>query len=292
MNSLPGNSIAPCLLPLASKTNANFARWHHAGHRLWLKLRQSLACTNSSPKANIHIDKYSQMKDDFVVSVSHELRTPLTSIKAFSEILFEDPKIELEERKRFLRIIVNEADKLTSLINHVLDFGKIESGHFDWNYQSFDLAKAVQNAIALFQESESNNLEINVDIPENGPYVNCDRALIMQGVINLLSNAEKFVPNNQHSRTLWVTLRTIDGNAIVSFRDNGPGIEKEAQVMIFEKFWQGGNTLTEKPEGIGLGLPMSRLIFERFGGSLSVESQPGNGATFSFSLPLQSTLNE
>ena len=288
MNSLPGNSIAPWLLPLASKTNANFARWHHAGHQLWLTLRKSWARMNNPPETNAHIAGFIQMKDEFVVSVSHELRTPLTSIKALSEILFEDPKIELEERKRFLGIIVNEADKLTILINHVLDFGKIESGHFEWNYQSFDLAEAIQNAIEQFQDNESINLKISFDIPENTHYVSCDRALLMRGINNLLSNAEKFVPTDQQNSNLWVTLRTIDSNAIVSFRDNGPGIEKEAQEMIFEKFWQGGNTLTAKPEGIGLGLPMSRLIFERFGGSLWVESQPGDGATFSFSLPLQS----
>lgn len=288
MNSLPGNSISPWLLPLTSKANANLVRWQHAGHQLWLTLREHWARKNSPSKADAHITGFIQMKDEFVVSVSHELRTPLTSIKAFSEILFEDPKIELEERRRFLGIIVNEADKLTSLINHVLDFGRIESGHFDWNYQSFNLAEAIQNAIKVFQEHKPNNLKISFDAPENSHYVNCDRALLMRGINNLLSNAEKFIPSNQQQRILCVNLRTENGNAIASFRDNGPGIEKEAQEMIFEKFWQGGNTLTAKPEGIGLGLPMSRLIFERFGGSLWVESPQGDGATFTFSLPLQS----
>lgn len=286
MNSLPCNSIAPWSLPLASKTNANIARWHHAGHQLWLTLC-SWARMNTPPETNAHTAAFIQMKDEFVVSVSHELRTPLTSIKALSEILFDDPKIELEERRRFLGIIVNEADKLTSLINHVLDFGRIESGHFDLNYQSFDLAEAIQNTIESFQNNEPNNLKIIFDDPENSHYVNCDRSLLMRGVNNLLSNAEKFIPSDQQNRTLRINLRTQDSNAIASFQDNGPGIEKEAQVMIFEKFWQGGNTLTAKPEGIGLGLPMSRLIFERFGGSLWVESPPGYGATFTFSLPLQ-----
>ena len=204
-------------------------------------------------------------------------------------MLHDDPDMAAEDRTRFLGIIVGEAERLTRLINQILDFAKLESGRVEWELETLDLrdllSDTAESMAGLFRERGA---EFLLDLPagDAAVQVNVDRDRTKQVFINLLSNAVKFVPTE--AGLVTVTLKTGDGFATVAVRDNGPGIPLEYQSIIFERFRQGGNTMTDKPQGTGLGLPISREIVEHFGGKLWVESRTGDnaGSTFYFTIPL------
>jgi len=216
--------------------------------------------------------------------VTHELRTPLTSIRAFSEILHENPDLDAAERQKFLNIIIQESERLTRLINQVLDLAKLESGRAEWRVGEIDLRAVVENSIdATGQLFRAKNVGLEVRIPGDVPPVQADSDRLVQVLINLLSNAVKFVKPDDGRVSVELASRA---DAVeVRVTDNGPGISAADQQVIFEKFRQAGDTMTEKPQGTGLGLPISRQIIEHLGGRLWVESAPGRGATFAFSLP-------
>ncbi|HMW16306.1 MAG TPA: sensor histidine kinase [Accumulibacter sp.] len=248
------------------------------------KSRQLQAATLELQEANERLKELDRVKDDIMSSVTHELRTPLTSIRAFSELLRDDPKMHLADRERFLGLIVSETERLTRLINQTLDLAKIESGRADWNGCELDLKEVIEQSVAatsqLFREKDA---EVILDLPENPPLILADRDRLIQVMLNLLSNAVKFLTPG--SGQVRVVLRIADDGLEVDVIDNGPGIRPEDQQLIFEKFRQVGDTMTAKPSGTGLGLPISRRIIEHFGGRLWVESVPGEGATFRFTLP-------
>ena len=243
------------------------------------------AATEELREANDRLREVDRMKDDFISTVTHELRTPLTSIRALSEMLHEDPRIDLANRTRFLGIIVNETERLTRLINQILDMAKLESGRAEWTTGDVDIGAIARETMdSLGQLFREKGVVLDSDIPASGPVVMADRDRLTQVLINLLSNAVKFVP--AHCGHVHVRVGT-DGDMVrVEVRDNGPGLGAEERDVIFEKFRQGGNTLTDKPQGTGLGLPISRQIIEYFGGKLWVESRPGEGANFIFTVPL------
>ncbi len=249
------------------------------------KSKELEAATAELRAANDRLLELDRMKDDFVSTVTHELRTPLTSIRALSEMLYDDPRIDLNERKRFIGIIVTEAERLTRLINQILDMAKLESGRAEWTNGAVDIVAVVRESMdsvgQLFREK---GVELATCLPESGPIVLADRDRLTQVMINLLSNAVKFVPAKAGRVT--VAMVTAAGEVRVEVADNGPGLAADECEVIFEKFRQGGNTMTDKPQGTGLGLPISRQIVEYFGGRLWVESEPGQGARFLFTVPL------
>ncbi len=248
------------------------------------KSRQLEAATNELKAANERLLEVDRLKDDFMASVSHELRTPLTSIRAFSEILRDAPETALPERERFLGIIVAETERLTRLVNQILDMAKIESGNAEWRVEDVDLRSVIEHsAAATSQLFEDKGVTLTLDLAPSVPLVRADRDRLMQVVINLLSNAVKFAPASAGKVT--IQLLPLAGEVSVRVVDNGPGIRPEDQEVIFERFRQGGDSLTGKPTGTGLGLPISRKIVEYFGGRLWVESAPGQGAAFVFVLP-------
>lgn len=252
-------------------------------HQLEEKSRELEAATAELRAANEQLKEFDRLKDDFMSSVTHELRTPLTSIRALSEMLHDDPCIELAERKRFLGIIVSEAERLTRLVNQVLDLAKIESGHAEWHNSDVDMRELVTHAAEttarLFGERGA---RVELDLPPAVPTLRADRDRLLQVLLNLLSNAAKFVP--QGAGVVQVKLAYDEHQIRVDVGDNGPGISPEQETMIFEKFRQGGDERS-RPQGTGLGLPISRQIVEHFGGRLWVAPRPGGGATFSFVLP-------
>ena len=249
------------------------------------KQRELEAATAELRDANERLRELDRMKDDFISTVTHELRTPLTSIRALSEMLHEDPRTELADRTRFLGIIVNEAERLTRLINQILDMAKLESGRAEWTTGEVDIGEVVRESMdSLGQLFRDKGVALEGDIPERGPVVLADRDRLTQVMINLLSNAVKFVPGD--TGRVSVAVSSADGMVRVAVADNGPGLTAEECSVIFEKFRQGGNTMTDKPQGTGLGLPISRQIVEYFGGNLWAESRPGEGASFIFTVPL------
>lgn len=235
--------------------------------------------------ANQRLRELDRMKDDFVSTVTHELRTPLTSIRALSEMLYDDPRIELEQRHRFLGIIVTESERLTRLINQILDLAKLESGRAEWASEPVDVGDVARQAMASLQALfDEKTIRLAGELPVSGPWVIADRDRLMQVLVNLLSNAVKFAPAGQGAVRLRVS--SNDYEVRIEVADNGPGLSAEECNLIFEKFRQGGDTMTAKPQGTGLGLPISRQIVEHFGGKLWVESRPGAGACFIFTVPL------
>jgi signal transduction histidine kinase len=236
-------------------------------------------------EANERLQEFDRLKDDFVSTVSHELRTPLTSIRAFSEILLDNPLLEQEERQGYLGTIVDETERLTRLINQMLDLSKLESGRTDWHIEPIDLRKVVAtSAQATAQLFRDKDVMLDMDLPERVPMVEADQDRVVQVLVNLLSNAVKF--SEPGVGQVRVGLVAEDGLVRVDVVDNGPGIDDEDQQVIFEKFRQGGDTRRNRPKGTGLGLSISREIVDHLGGRLWVESTPGEGATFSFALPV------
>jgi signal transduction histidine kinase len=212
----------------------------------------------------------------------------LTSIRALSEILFADPEIERAQRIKFLGIIIKESERLTRLINQVLDLAKLESGNAEWHSSEVNLKELIEEAAAAVGPvMAENRVTLTLDLPLTVRAVTADRDRLTQVLLNLISNAVKFC--DRGAGQITIALRELPGALQVDVADNGPGIPRQQQELIFEKFRQGGDPMTEKPQGTGLGLPISRQIVSHLGGRLWVQSEPGRGATFSFTVPLART---
>jgi len=253
-------------------------------HRLEQKSRELEMATAELREANERLKELDRLKDEFVSTVTHELRTPLTSIRAFTEILLGDPEMELGQRRKFLGIITKETERLTRLINQVLDLAKIESGKAEWVESAVDMREVISDTLAamgqLFREK---NIKVEARLPEKVSLVAADLDRMIQVMLNLLSNAVKFC--DAANGWIEIALAEHEGCLRVDVRDNGRGISPEDQGEIFSKFHQVGDALTDKPHGSGLGLHISRQIVEHFGGRMWVESEFGRGACFSFTLP-------
>lgn len=239
-----------------------------------------------------------RMKTDFISTVSHELRTPLTSVLGFAKIIKKKleetilPYVNTEDKKvrravnqvsENIEIIVSEGVRLTSLINDVLDIAKMEAGKTDWRMEPMSVVDVVERGIAatsaLFIQK---NLELIRDFQGGVPKNLGDQDRLIQVAINLLSNSIKFT--DQGSITCRIT--HTQEEITVSIIDTGMGISEADQPKVFEKFKQVGDTLTDKPKGTGLGLPICKEIIEQHGGRIWVEGQIGVGSIFSFTLPV------
>jgi Na+/proline symporter/nitrogen-specific signal transduction histidine kinase len=257
-------------------------------HRLEQKQHELEAATRELKAANERLQELDRLKDDFISTVTHELRTPLTSIRAFSEILHDNPDLDGAERQRFLSLVIKESERLTRLINQVLDLAKIESGLAEWRNEELDLREIVGEAVsatsALFR---ARGVRVEARMPAQVPRVLADRDRLMQVLLNLLSNAVKFC--TPHTGRVEVRLSGSAACVRVDVEDNGVGISPEYQAIIFEKFRQVGDTLTDKPAGTGLGLAICRRIIGHFGGRLWVQSEAGRGSVFSFTVPIVET---
>ncbi len=250
------------------------------------------------------------IKNNFVSSVSHELRTPLTSIlgfakltrRTFDQMLRSLPLIgevagRLAERmERNLDILIQESERLTNLINDVLDLAAIDSGKLEWNDTMCEPRLLIEESVKVFQpQVEKKGLQLFVELEADLPLIKADPVRIRQVLDNLLSNAVKFTNSGWikiSARTLrpgekvdaWIT--PPSGGVLIQVQDTGPGVPLESQLYIFERFWQGGDYIHDKPKGTGLGLALSRDIVTHYHGYIGVRSgEAGNGAEFYFALP-------
>jgi GAF domain-containing protein/sensor histidine kinase YesM len=223
-------------------------------------------------------------KSEFLANMSHELRTPLNAIIGFSEVLIERMFGELNEKQDdYLKDIHSSGRHLLSLINDILDLSKVEAGRMELEPSSFDLPMAISNAMTLLRERAQRHgiaLGLNAD-PGLGEIV-ADERKLKQILVNLLSNAVKFTPDG--GRIDVSTHRDAD-NVVIAVRDTGIGIAPEDQGAVFEEFRQVGRNYTNKQEGTGLGLALTRKFVELHGGRIWLESEPGKGSTFSFTIP-------
>ena len=258
-------------------------------HQLELKSKELETATTELLAANDQLKQLDRLKDDFLSTISHELRTPLTSIRSFGEILFDKPEIEPSQRKQFLSVIVSESERLTRLINQILDLAKMEAGNMDWEMSRVNTGEVIKEAVAATSGLASEkNVEMNLILPETLPAVYADRDRLIQVIVNLLSNAVKFCDGS--NAKVQVSADTGKEGLLVSVRDNGPGVPAGSEKIIFERFQQAGRALAGKPKGTGLGLPISRQIVEHFGGRIWFEPGRPNGANFFFTLPLDSSI--
>ncbi|NCU64865.1 histidine kinase [Acidovorax sp. 210-6] len=234
--------------------------------------------------ANEQLQSLDRLKDDFMSSVTHELRTPLTSIRALAELMQDDASMPQAQRQQFVGIIVAETERLTRLVNQVLDMAKIESGHAEWHVAPVDMRALVERAVAttaeVFRERAA---QVQVQLPGEAPVLQADPDRILQVLLNLLSNAAKFVPSP--GGQVQVRLTSDAQGVTVCVQDNGPGVQPGHEAMIFDRFHQT-DLGAQVAHGTGLGLPISRHIAEHFGGRLWLEPSAQPGACFCFWLPL------
>ena len=224
-------------------------------------------------------------KSEFLANMSHELRTPLNAVIGFSEVLLERMFGEVNpKQEEYLNDILSSGKHLLSLINDILDLSKIEAGRMELESQPFDLPAALDNALTLIRERAARHglrLEVTVD-PGLGE-VKGEERKVKQVLLNLLSNAVKFTPEGGK---ISLSASLNDGMAEISVADTGVGIAPEDQEAIFEEFRQVGSDYARKREGTGLGLALARRLVALHGGKLWVESEPGKGSTFTFTLPV------
>ena len=239
-----------------------------------------------------------RMKTEFISNVSHELRTPLTSILGFTKIIKKRldgillPALDANQNPKIgkaasqvtgnIEIIISEGERLTNLINGVLDVAKIEAGKVDWHMVPISVPTTIERAAAATRSLfEDDNVTFILEIEDGLPEINADQDRIIQVLVNLISNASKFTENGS------VTCRAIraDKDIVISLIDTGIGIAKDSLAQVFDKFKQVGETLTDKPKGTGLGLPICKQIVEHHGGRIWVESEISRGSTFSFTIP-------
>jgi signal transduction histidine kinase len=252
-------------------------------HALEDKSRSLERATAELRSANEQLKGLDRLKDDFMSSVTHELRTPLTSIRALAEVMVDDADMPVQQRQHFLGIVVAETERLSRLVNQVLDMAKIESGHAEWRNSDIDLrallTQAVQTTQPMFLERGAS---VELQLPATVPLLRADADRLMQVMLNLLSNAAKFVPSE--GGRVQVRLHSDAAGLTVAVQDNGRGVPVDQRALIFEKFRQGGDALN-RPQGTGLGLPISRQIVEHFGGRMWLQADAAQGACFCFTLP-------
>lgn len=235
--------------------------------------------------ANERLKELDRLKDEFISTVSHELRTPLTSIHSLAEILRDYPETEPEERNNFLLIMINEIQRLSRLINQVLDFQKIESGKMDWQVGPVDMVQLLKDAVAATRQLVTDkNLDLLLKLPRHASLLAGDRDQLIQVMVNLISNAVKFVEPN--TGRIEIELQQENGELTVSIQDNGIGISLEDQAIIFEQFRQIAHEGRGRPSGSGLGLAITKRIVDFHNGRIRVHSEPGKGARFTLVLPV------
>lgn len=231
-----------------------------------------------------------RMKSEFVSMVSHELRTPLTSIKGYIDLLLADESVgELTGLQReFLEITQNNTRRLASLVNDLLDLTAIESGKIELHREPLDLNRLIRELLPSFQPFwDARRQTFTLHLPEPAPIVCGDARRVTQILSNLLSNAHKYTPDEGH---IDLSVEVAESVARVNVTDSGIGLSIEEQAQLFTRFYRARNAITEVGGGTGLGLVITRSLVEMQGGEIQVKSEPGQGSTFSFTLPLAQVL--
>lgn len=246
---------------------------------------QIRAVNQQLQQRNQEVERANRLKSEFLASMSHELRTPLHTILGFTELLQEEVDGPLNERqKRFVSHVHQDAQHLLELINDILDLSKIEAGKMELRFEVFDARQAVDEVVASLQgKADAKSLTVDNRVSRDCA-IRADRVRFKEILYNLLSNAVKFtleggrIEVDCHMRTAEISF---------SVRDSGIGIAKQEQASIFDKFYQVGSTTKGVREGTGLGLAITKQLVEMHGGLIAVDSEPGKGSTFAFTIPVE-----
>jgi signal transduction histidine kinase len=225
-----------------------------------------------------------KLKSDFVSNVSHELRTPLALIRLYAETLELGRISNRGKHQEYYEIIRKESERLTSLINNILDFSRIEAGKKEYSFRKTDVADLVRSTLESYRfEIEQNGFYFEQKIDNNVPLLEVDREAIARSLLNLVNNAVKYSANEKY---LGVHLYHRNGRVNLEVVDRGIGIPAKEQPKIFEKFYRVGDPLVHNTKGSGLGLSLVRHIVRAHGGEVRVESAPGRGSKFIITLPV------
>ena len=227
--------------------------------------------------------RLAKLQTDFVNKVSHDLRTPLTSIRMFVETLQMGRLPDPERQKEALEIIANETERLSALITRLLDWARMESGRRRYDRRPVPVPGLVDRALdAIAPQLLSVPAEVVCDVPDDLPCIAGDEDALVSALIDVLQNAHKYTGTEKR---ITVSARAVEEGVAIRVVDNGPGIPEPEQKRIFDKFYRAKDPLDRTIEGSGLGLAMVKHIVQAHGGKVSVESQPGAGATFTLTLP-------
>jgi signal transduction histidine kinase len=241
-----------------------------AGYLLWRDVQRDL--------------RASEMRSQFVSSVTHELKTPLTAIRMFTETLRLDEEMDRESRNEYLDTILHESERLSRLVDNVLDLGKIERGKKTYRFEPVQLEEVVEHAARTAQYPlEQAGFALDVSVTPSLPTVQADSDALQQAILNLLINAMKYSGN---SRSIALRLDRMNGHARIHVEDHGIGIAPEEQERVFERFYRAPTAENQHIPGTGLGLTIVAHIAKAHGGRVEVTSQPGIGSSFSICLPI------
>jgi signal transduction histidine kinase len=244
---------------------------------IWLTYR------NVSREMNL-----ARLKSDFVANVSHELRTPLALIRLYAETLELGRLTAKEKYPEYFRIIREESERLTALINNILDFSRIEAGRKEYEFKETNLADLVRSTLDSYRfQIEQNGFAFEENISSDVPPVIVDREAIARSLLNLVNNALKYSKDQKY---IGVSLYRANSRVNLEVRDRGIGIAANEQEKIFEKFYRCGDPLVHNIKGSGLGLSLVRHIARAHGGDVLVESTPEKGSKFTIALPLDPAL--
>ena len=225
-----------------------------------------------------------QLKDDFYSTVSHELRTPLFSIQGFAQIMLEEDELDQNTQKEFLDTIRRQATQLSEMVNNLLDLSKFEEGKLELEKEPLSLLEVIQQTILRLQGfAHQQKVTLIPNLPPQLPEVIGDRQRLEQVLTNLIGNAIKFSATDDQ---VAVSASETGTDLLVQVEDKGIGIPPEDLESIFSRYYQAGNKSERSAMGSGLGLHIAKKIVEGHGGQIWVESEDGQGSTFSFTLPL------
>jgi len=234
--------------------------------------------------------KLARLKSDFVANVSHELRTPLALIRLYAETLELGRLTAQEKYQEYFRIIREESERLTALINNILDFSRIEAGRKEYEFKETNLAELVRTTLDSYRfQIEQNGFAFEENISGDIPPLDVDREAIARSLLNLVNNALKYSKDRKY---IGVSLYRSNGSVKLEVQDRGIGIAAAEQEKIFEKFYRCGDPLVHDTKGSGLGLSLVRHIAQAHGGNVSVESTPDKGSKFTIALPIAPSARE
>ncbi|MCL2152964.1 MAG: cell wall metabolism sensor histidine kinase WalK [Oscillospiraceae bacterium] len=231
------------------------------------------------------LKKAEKLRREFVANVSHELRTPLTSIRTYAETMSENQGIPQETEREFLHVIINESDRMTKIVQDLLELSRFDSGNSKMAVEAFSIEQSLRDvyaAIAL--EARRRKHVFNLELEWKLPNIKGDRARIEQVLMNIISNAMKYTPDGG---TINICAGSSDSNIWVSVEDSGIGIPEEDLTRIFDRFYRVEKARSREAGGTGLGLSIAREIVKRHGGDLSVKSEQGVGTTVTMTLPIE-----
>jgi signal transduction histidine kinase len=229
-----------------------------------------------------------EMKSNFVSSVSHELRAPIASVRLMAESLDRGKISDSHKQAGYFKLIVQECRRLTSLIENVLDFSKIEQGGRRYEFEPTDLAVLIQQTLTLMEPyATARKVSLHFELPNDPMIIDTDGKAIQQALINLLDNAIKHSPDGSVVDCGFeAPLDTITARMRIFVRDRGDGIPAGERSRIFEPFYRCGSELRRETQGVGIGLTIVKHIVEAHGGRVEVQSEPGKGSCFVMDLPL------